>query len=181
MTATRRQAYLKAMGFDVWIPKLTTGADDSELMSVPAEETETKQMSPVGACASAIAENFVIGPGAGNTLLLVAKSDEAGTALAADISRSLDCEPVWCWPAGNGSVPGIPLEQAIEERLMTRILVFGPGLVAPGADPAVRVFGSAQMIQTDPVPVLIGNGSSRRALWSELSARHWCAERPRKT
>jgi hypothetical protein len=127
------------------------------------------QPGMVMACGAAIAGRVVLGPGAGSTLLLCGKPGEAATALAADISRSLGSEPVWSWPAQDESEPGIPLEQAIEERLFTRVLVFGRDLLAPAADPAVQVIGSARLIRVDSIPLLVKSGAARRALWLALN------------
>ncbi len=191
MSRACRNEYLSAMGIDIWIPRVTAApASDGADQPALAEETaasqpgalfnavERSRLPPQAgagkrdsymACASAIVGGIVIGPGAGDTLLLCGKPGEAATALAADIARSLRCEPVWSWPAQDESVPGLPLEQAIEERLFTRVLVFGPDLLASAADPAVQVIGSARLIRADSIPRLVESGAARRALWLALN------------
>ncbi len=152
MNLARRQEYLSAMGIELWT-----------LRAVP------------GAAPASLAEHIVIGPGDGNTLLVCGGPDEAATALAADIARCLEGEPVWSWPARTDSGPGIPLTQAIEEHLFTRVLVLGRGLVASAGDPGAAVLGSAHLIVADSIETLLANSAARRGLWLALSANLWCA------
>jgi hypothetical protein len=186
MNLARRNHYLGAMGIDIWVPRRTaTRASEAALQPARSEETAALQPDTVEpkatrrpwlgkrdsymACGSAIAGRVVLGPGAGSTLLLCGKPGEAATALAADIARSLGSEPVWSWLAQDEAAPGVPLEQAIEERLFTRVLVFGRDLFAPAADPAVQVIGSARLIRVESIPVLVQSGAARRALWLALN------------
>ncbi len=170
MSLARRNQYLGAMGIDLWVPRTTaTRVSAAARRPAPSEETSALQPDTPMACGLTLAGRVVLGPGAGSTLLLCSKPGEAATALAADIARSLGSEPVWSWPAHDESVPGMPLEQAIEERLFTRVLVFGHDLLAPAADPGVQVIGSARLIRVDSIPVLVQSGAARRALWLALS------------
>jgi hypothetical protein len=170
MNLARRHHYLGAMGIDIWVPRRTaTRASEAAHQPARSEETAALQPGTVLACGSAIAGRVVLGPGAGSTLLLCGKPGEAATAVAADIARSLGNEPVWSWLAQDEAAPGMPLEQAIEERLFTRVLVFGRDLFAPAADSAVQVIGSARLVRVESIPVLVQSGAARRALWLALN------------
>ena len=170
MSLARRNQYLSAMGIDLWVPRATaTRASEAAHRPARSEEIAVLQPDTVMACGLALTGRVVLGPGAGSTLLLCGKPGEAATALAADIARSLGSEPVWSWPAQDEAVPGMPLEQAIAERLFTRVLVFGRDLLAPAADPGVQVIGSARLIRVDSIPVLVKSGAARRALWLALN------------
>jgi len=173
MQPGQRNEYLKALGIDVWIPR-RPGFPDAQ-GTVPSQRE-----SRAGALTRTSPALFVIGPGNSNTLLLCGSAAEAATVLAADIARCLDCEPVWGWPAQSPAEQGTPLEQAIEERLFTRLVVFGVGLVDDGGEtdsPAIR---SARRIQADPIEVLLTSGSAKQKLWQQLSANKWCATPARK-
>jgi DNA polymerase III psi subunit len=153
MTLPHHHEHLEAMGIDIWIPRL----DDS---------------SPVGQEAD---QRFLIGPGDGSMLLLCAYSSEAATPLAADIARSLDCEPVWGWPMDEGDTAGLPLDQAIEERLITRVLVLGSELVNLDANAGSQVISGAKLAISESISAMLSNAGARKALWSVLCANNWCA------
>ena len=168
MEPGQRNEYLKALGIDVWIPRKVEVPDTQA--ALPARQEPRTGTLPGTSPAS-----FVIGPGNGNTLLLCGSAAEAATALAADIARCLDCEPVWGWPAQSPAEQGIGLKQAIEERLFTRLLVFGPGLADDGREAASPAIRSARRIQADPMTELLTSGPARQKLWHQLSANNWCA------
>jgi len=177
MSLARRREYLKAMGIDSWILRSAPPAAAEIGPVTPlARETEILQPLNVRVGVTPMAERIVIGPGTGNTLFLCGGPGEAATALAADIARSVDGEPVWSWPAQGESTPGVSLSRAIGERLFTRVLIFGPDLLAGILDSTVSVIDCAQLIWAEPIPVLLESGAARRALWLVLSANLWCAE-----
>ncbi len=174
MALARRNAYLRALGIDVWVPR--AAASNATLVHT---EPGTVSELPVS-----LAHGLHIGPGEGNTLLLCNGPAAAATRLAADIARCLDSEPVWSWPVSAEAEPGISLQQAIEQRLFTRVLVFGQELgqfvseFASGAD--ARVIASARILYTRSITELAGSPAAKRALWSELCANDWCAGRAGK-
>ena len=100
MAEARRQAYLEAMGFDVWVRK-----------PPPPER---------GA--------LVVGPGGGSTLLVCHGPEASSDRLAADIARAIGDEPVWAWPAADGGAEYPGVEEAVARGLFTRLLVFGEHL-----------------------------------------------------
>jgi len=181
MNPETRLAYLNAIGIDVWIPRrsdaLGPGFPDPAFFpagsSAPAREAMPRARAWTG--------RLAVGPGSGNTLLLVAHAGEAATSLAADIARSLDGEPVWCWPDEQNAEASASLEQVIGERMITRLLVFGvPALVHSGILDK-KTIGGAEVIYSDDMPALLASGVARRGLWSQLSARRWCGARGENT
>lgn len=177
MNLARRNEYLKALGIEVWVARQASVAPrDSLDKTSTVQESQAPRPIIAPTEASDTALRIVIGPGEGNTLFLCGKSADAATPLAADIARSLDCEPVWSWPQQDESAPGLSLQQAIEERLFTRVLVFGPDLVASPREHLSMVIGSARLICSEAIPVLSQSGAARRALWLDLCASQWCAQ-----
>ena len=176
MEQARRIEYLRTLGIDVWVPLgRAAGAAES-----PGRATESaRAVAAEPRMRNGIINGIIMGPGTGNLLLVCASSDEAATALAADIARCLDSEPVWSWPAPGDSAAGVPLEQAIAERLITRVVIFGNDLLESGIDPVDRVLGSARLLRVAAIPELAGKASARKALWAELCTNHWCAPRSR--
>jgi len=178
VNAARRHEYLQAMGIDIWIPRNRPANDAANKVAAPSlTETDGHAACAVRqASVSPWAGGIVIGPGNGDTLLVCAKSEETATPLAADIARSLACDPVWAWPAPDGASAATSVSQALEERLFSRVLIFGHGLAPAIADSAAVAAGRAQLIRAEALPVLLESGEARRALWLDLIADHWCAE-----
>ena len=154
MTAPHHHEYLEALGIDIWIPRLV-------------EENQVHDE---------VGQDFLIGPGHGSMLLLCGHSSEAATLVAADIARCLDCEPIWGWPAEEGDPKSVPLELAIEERLITRVFVLGGQLVDLKALSGSQVISSAKIVCSESIPVLLKDAEARKALWSALSTNNWYAE-----
>jgi hypothetical protein len=142
MIESRRQAYLEAMDINVWLSK-PEAADQDRL---------------------------VIGPGSGSTLLLCHAADESATRLAADISRFLADGPVWAWPDPEGRRQYPSLENAIDEFLFTRVVVFGQilaGKLFNGQVP--QTLASARIVEVGGLNVLQASPNARRELWRKLS------------
>jgi hypothetical protein len=142
MIEAQRRAYLEAMGIGVWVIK--PAAPDTD--------------------------RWVVGPGAGGTLLLCRTADESGTRLAADIGRSLGGDPVWAWPDPQGRREFPSLKDTIEQYLFTQVLLFGPALTSlafKGSAP--EVLGSASVQVIADLDELAVDGMARRKLWQCLS------------
>jgi len=174
MNLRRRQEYLKAMGIEVWQSRsaAAAGVDDGRAREDLAEGLQPKDATTADSMPAA---RFGVGPGSGKTLLVCARSEEAATALAADIARSLEGEPVWAWPAAGTKEPGVTLAAAIAEHMFDRVLIFGSGQavgVAAGED---GIAAAAQLIRAEPIAVLMESGDARRGLWQQLSASGWSA------
>jgi len=135
----RRQAYLEALGLDVWVAR-----------PAPAE-----------------ASALQVGPGEHSTLLVCDSAEASALRIAGDIARAIGGQPVWAWPADRQSDGAVSLEQAVSERLFTRVIVFGPLAESclPGRS---AVLGSASVAVTCSLGELAGQGQSRRDFWKLL-------------
>ncbi len=141
MTEAQRQAYLDAMGISVWVGKPATPGPD----------------------------RMVVGPGSGSTLLLCRVAEESATRLAADIGRCLE-DPVWSWPDPEGNPEYPSLQETIEQRLFTRVLLFGAALAKKAIKgPLPDILGSASIKVTADLDELAVSGKARRDLWQYLS------------
>jgi DNA polymerase III psi subunit len=142
MTEVRRRAYLEAMGLDIWLRK-----------PPPAER-----------------DRLVVGPGAGSALLVCARPEASSGKLAADIARAIGSEPVWAWPEAEGDASNPTLEEAVGERLVTRLLIFGADLARALCGPKVPdVLLSAAVHVAPDLDELAARGSARRALWRAIA------------
>ncbi len=180
-----QQAYLEAMGIEVWVARDSAQHEPlAEPAVVAATRPEPESPAPVPMEHPAETEwpaatgALLIGPGTGNTLLVCSNAEEAATPLAADICRCLAVEPVWAWPA-TSSTPeeqAMPLAQAIKERLFTRILVFGAGLLDAELDSRTAVMSSARLIEAQTITTLRGSSAARKELWQLLVSNQWCGQ-----
>lgn len=141
MIDARRQAYLEAMGFDVWVAR------------VPAQAPG----------------RLLLAAGQGSTLLVCARPEDRDTALAADIARAVGDEPGWAWPDPEDRPESPTLAQAIEDGLVTRVVVFG-------RETAERLMGeklptvlkSAAFAVAADLDELATRGTAKQALWKLL-------------
>ena len=142
MIESRRQAYLEAMGLEVWA------------IRPPPPQFD----------------RLALQPGKGQTLLLCQEPEETAQRIAGDIARALDQDVVWAWPDPEGEAEDASLQDAISQHLFTRVIVFGATLatrVCKGEVP--RVIGSASILVTGSVNDLAVRGSAKQAFWEELS------------
>lgn len=146
MIDARRLAYLDAMDIDVWVPRSEkspdAGQDDSG--------------------------RLVLGQGEGDILCLVGTGEEAALKLAADIGGAMRCAPTWGWPVGS---PGygaevVSLENAVSDRQITRVLVFGEGVASAvfGASRPDTV-GTARIHLVPGIESLGSDRAAKRELW----------------
>lgn len=138
----RQRAYLEAMGFDVWLAK-PPPPDWSRL---------------------------VIGPGEGSTLLVCESPQASSTTMAGDITRALGNDPAWAWPDPDPTA-GTPLEEAIGNRLFTRLIVFGEDLAVKmfGGDvPSVMVSSSISV--APGLDELVVRGTAKQTLWRIIAS-----------
>jgi hypothetical protein len=143
MIETQRQAYLEAMGIPVWVPKAV------------GEESHVR---------------LTIASGAGSTLLVCRDGGERSNVIVSDIDRYLGNERVWAWPATDQDANSLSLQEAVDQKLFTRIVIFGTNLaqwVFNGDAPPV--VGSAQTVVCADLDELALSGSSRKALWLHLN------------
>jgi hypothetical protein len=141
MNELRRRAYLDAMGFDVWSVK-----------------------PPAPAC-----NRLVLQPGDGDTLLVCAQPENTAGRFAGDLARVLDGQVVWAWPEAEGGVANPTLEEAVQQHLFTRVVLFGKELgrrIVKGDIPLV--VGSARILVTENLPDLADSGRSKLEFWKQL-------------
>jgi hypothetical protein len=142
MIESRRRAYLDAIGLDVW--------------SLRPPEPEFNRL--------------LFQPGTGGTLLICDTPDATATRIAGDIARALGGEVVWAWPDPEGNPQSLTLEQAVDQYLFTRVVLFGTGLgrrmFLSGAP---QVAGSAGVTVTDKLDELAVRGNTKQEFWKQLS------------
>lgn len=144
MIESRRRAYLEAMGFDIWSARLP--------------EPESNRL--------------LVQPGEGDTLLVCDLPDLATSQLAGDVARALGGKVVWAWPDPEGGLDKPTLEDAVDQYLVTRVVVFGAGLVGrlyKGEVPSV--VGSALILVTDCLEDLASFGRAKLAFWNQISGK----------
>jgi len=141
MIEPQKQAYLEAMGFDIWVAR-------------PPEPRW---------------DRLALGPGQGSTLLVCPSPQHTSSRLAGDIARILGGDPVWAWPDPEGSPEMPSLEQAVEDRLFTQVVVFGEKAAARvfGKRVPDHVVSSAVLVAAD-LDELATRGTAKQALWSFL-------------
>lgn len=147
MIESQRRAYLEALDITVWLQK-------------PAVDDSMQAGSP----------RLTMEPGSGSTLLLCRDPGEKAAPVAVDICRYLGDDAVWGWPDPE-QVPSNPsVGEAIDQRLFTRVVIFGAKL-------AERLFGdavppilrSAQVIVCADLDELALGGACRKSLWLQLN------------
>lgn len=141
-----QQAYLDAMGIDVWT------------LRVPVSLTEPEVEEPPG---------LKLGPGTGGTLLICATDSDPASKLANDIGRSLGSIPVWAWPLDD--TVAIKLEDAVKQHLFTTVAIFGDRLAKQlfGGKPPVSVLTS-RVVLLPEMRDLEEQPGARRDLWATL-------------
>lgn len=141
MIDPQKQAYLEAMGFDVWVAR---GAP-------PARN------------------RLALVPGQGSTLLVCGCAGDRETAIAADIARAVGGDPAWGWPDPEGGPDAPTLEQAIENGLITRVVVFGRQTAEQllGED-VPAVLKSSEVAVAARFDELATRGASKQVLWALL-------------
>jgi DNA polymerase III psi subunit len=144
MIESRRLAYLDAMGFDLWSAK------------PPEPEID----------------RLLLQPGEGRVLLICDGPDATATRIAADISRALAADVVWAWPDPSAGPESLTLEQAVDQYLFTRAILFGAGLghsLFRGDAPLAT--GSARITVSDSLDELAVRGEAKRAFWMQISEK----------
>jgi hypothetical protein len=143
MIETRRRAYLEALDIEVWLRKPESG---------PTAERNAGRLA--------------LEDGTGSVLLLCRDPGEKSTPVARDIGRLLGLVAVWGWPDPEPGPCGPTLAEAVDQRLLTRIVVFGSGLAERlfgGAAPTL--VGSAAVAVAPDLDELALSGDCRRGLW----------------
>ena len=155
MNAADQRAYLEALEIPGWV------------------RTEL-----VGQISNSVAQDFVppglsLGPGSSQVLLVCSGIDEPAKRISADIVRCLSTEPVWAWPVpdiDSPSLKGQILENQIEERLFTSVILFGEALTAQlFGGPVPETLGSAPISTAASLGELETSPVSRQELWKLIN------------
>lgn len=141
MIDARRQAYLEAMGLDVWVAR------------PPAPEPG----------------RLVFESGTGSTLLVCADASLRHSKLAGDIVRALGGQPAWAWPDCEGDPRAQDLAGAIDQELFTQLIVFGEDLAGEiFREDVPAVLGSAAVSVCPGLDELAVRGTAKKSLWQLL-------------
>ncbi len=147
MIESQRRAYLDALGFDVWVAR-------------PAEPAR---------------DRLVISPGRGSILLICDSPIVSVTKLAGDITRALGGSPVWAWPDPEGGPDSPTVEDAVIDRMFTRVIVFGAGLGEQLFGVTIpEILVSSAVSVTAAIDDLAVRGSQKKGLWELI--RDWREE-----
>lgn len=145
-TTSSQQAYLDAMGIEVWRLRDIDSATGPEPVCAPL---------------------LKLAPGSGGILLVCSEDTDSATRLANDINRTLGNVPVWAWPHADAG--GVELADAVEENLFTTVAIFGRKLATQlcGAELPVNL-NSAKVVLLPGMRDVLGQAETRRSLWSIL-------------
>lgn len=141
MIEARKQAYLEAMGFEIWVAK------------PPPPEWD----------------RLLVRPGQGSTLLVCSSPEQCTSLLGGDINRAIGGDPVWAWPDPAGSPDSPRLEEVVRDGLFTRVIVFGEKAADRmfGSRVPAVVISSAVSVVAD-IEELAIRGTAKQALWAIL-------------
>lgn len=173
ISEAQRLQYLDALGIDAWVSRASLARMARHQAEILAEGLPGKAVDGP----ALVPGRYLIGPGAGQTLFLCKRQEEASSRLASDIARCLDEAPVWGWQAQAGMEAGsdragMSLESAIQDRLFTRVLLFGT--TAESTSDQSTVIGSARIIYAAALADLGKSPQDKRSLWAQLVANGWC-------
>ena len=141
MIESRRRAYLEALGFEVWVAR-------------PPPPQPGR---------------LVVRPDQAAVLLVCGAPEESATRIAGDVVRALGCEAGWAWPDTGGDAPGVALADAVADRLIFRVIVFGQHAARwLFRDEVPPVLGAATIAVAPGLDELASEGRARRSLWRLL-------------
>jgi hypothetical protein len=151
MIESQRRAYLEALGFDVWV---------------------TRPPPPQPGL-------LVVGSDPAAILLVCGKPEDSATRIAGDVVRALGGGASWAWPDTGGGEATVGLAEAIADRRITRVILFGQEparWLFQGAVP--KVLESAAVAAAPGLDELAGQGRARRLLWRLLQESPAAAAAP---
>ena len=141
MIESRRRAYLEALGFEVWVAR-----------PPPPERGR-----------------LVLAPDPAAILLVCGEPEDMATRFAGDVIRALGGRASWGWPDNVGGAESVSLADAIGDRLITQVIVFGS---APArwlfGEEIPEIVGSATVGVAPSLGDLAGSGPAKRSLWGLL-------------
>lgn len=154
----RSLAYLDAMGIDVWQPRRAAPDDES------------------GPCEPQI----LIGAGDGDILCIVESESETKLKLASDIGAAMRSAPVWSWPSHDPGLAAdtMTIANAVSEKMLTRILIFGENLASVIFSSEVPAVVSAARVHVVPgLNDLAQDSGAKRILWALMNENGIAASR----
>lgn len=147
MIESQRRAYLEALDITVWLQK-------------PVVDNSIQ----------ANADRLTLEAGSGSTLLLCRDAGEKAAPVASDIYRYLGDDAVWGWPDSEQNPSNPSVGEAIDQRLFTRVVIFGELLAERLFDDAVpSILRSAQVVVCADLDELALAGACRKSLWRLLT------------
>lgn len=148
MNEARRQAYLEAMGFDVWLAR--PAAPEACRLRCASERTDDAKI-----------------------LAICEREDQAGTRMAQDIARAFNDELAWAWPetgpVSDSSGESFGLAELVDEKLYTGVVIFGrelPRLL--GCKAGAGIVGSARVQVATSLDELEVSPAARREFWETV-------------
>lgn len=179
MIDNRQQAYLEAMGIQLWSSRLAMETQTSSAVveqtavaqttdeQAPDEQAPVQQIQSGQAQTGSESSGLKLGPGSGGVLLICAVDSDSASKLANDISRSMGAVPVWGWP-DSGADAIKPLE-AVAQNLFTTVAIFGDELAGQLlGDELPANLKSAKLVLLPPMHDLEVRHDARRELWATL-------------
>lgn len=149
MISNRQQAYLDAMGIEVW-----------SLRDAPPPPTVTQSSNHT-------APGLKLGSGSGGILLICAADVDSASRLANDIIRTLGSIPVWAWPDDADDATKLPT--AIEDNLYTTVAVFGSALAAQFFGEEIPAsLNSANLVLLPSMEDIQSSAEARKSLWGAI-------------
>lgn len=150
----RQLHYLRALGVEAWVPR-----EQADVQTAP----ETEQTAVVST------QPMHIGPGEGACLLVCSKPEQSASKVAADMVRLIGPSAVWAWPSGAEEGPG--LAQAIEARLFTDLVVFGPTLASElGVADEMQTLAAARIAIMPDLQDIASSTESKKSCWAAIRA-----------
>ena len=149
MISNRQQAYLDAMGIEVW-----------SLRDAPPPPSVTHTSNH-------IAPGLKLGSGSGGILLVCAADVDSASRLANDITRALGSVPVWAWP--DDAADAVKLPAAIEDNLYTTVAVFGDELAGQFFGEEIPAsLNSANLVLLPSMENIQSRADARKSLWGAI-------------
>jgi DNA polymerase III psi subunit len=160
MISNRQQAYLDAIGIEVWSLR------DAPPAPVVAE-TIAPPSSVVTQTVAEPAFGLKLGSGSGGILLICGEDVDSASRLANDICRALGSPPVWAWPDDEADAVTLPI--AVENNLYTTVAIFGNEL-------AGKLFGeeiptslnAANLVLLPSMEDIQSRSDARKSLWAAI-------------
>ena len=173
MISERQQAYLDAMGVEVWA------------LRESAQLAEIEDDSPISADSNlnnsvTTDTRLKIGSGNGGVLLICAVDADSASRLANDLTRALGSVPVWAWP--DDEPAATELACAVDEKLFTTVAIFGDDLAGQFCEGTLSdAVSSARLVLLPSMQELETRADARRSLWDTFCRTGLVAKREQQT